>query len=146
MKPSANAYNLVKASEGLRLSAYPDPGTGGAPYTIGYGSTHGVKKGMTISPTDATVRLAEDMTEAADAINRLVTAAINQNQFDALCSLVFNIGQANFKGSTLLKALNKGDTQASAKEFDRWVYASKKKLPGLVARRKLERALFERPV
>lgn len=146
MKPSANAYNLVKASEGLRLSAYPDPGTGAEPYTIGYGSTHGVTKGMTITPADATVRLAEDMTEAADAVNRLVKVKLNQNQFDALCSLVFNIGQANFKGSTLLKSLNQGEFAGSAREFDRWVYAAKKKLPGLVARRKVERDLFERPV
>ncbi|MGE7139156.1 lysozyme [Luteibacter sp. NPDC031894] len=146
MKPSANAYNVVKASEGLRLSAYPDPGTGGEPYTIGYGSTHGVTKGMTITPDEASARLVEDMTEAADAVNRLVTVKLNQNQFDALCSLAFNIGQANFRGSTLLKLLNQGDFAGAAKEFDRWVYAAKKKLPGLVARRKLERDLFERPV
>lgn len=145
MKPSANAYNLAKEAEGLRLSAYPDPGSGGDPWTIGYGSTRGVKKGMTITLDEANTRLAADMDQAGSAVTRWVDVPLSQNQFDALCDFVFNLGEGNFRGSTLLKKLNAGDYAGAAAEFPRWNKASGKVLPGLVTRRAAERALFERP-
>jgi lysozyme len=146
MNPSVNAYNLAKEAEGLRLAAYPDPGSGGDPWTIGYGSTRGVKKGMTITAGEANARLAVDMAEAGNAVTRWVDKPLNQNQFDALCDFVFNLGEGNFRGSTLLKKLNAGDYAGAAAEFGKWVKASGRTLPGLVTRRAAERALFERAV
>lgn len=146
MKPSANAYNLAKEAEGLRLTAYPDPATGGAPWTIGYGSTRGVKKGMTINLAEAQQRLVVDMTEAGNAVTRWVDVPLTQGQFDALADFVFNLGEGNFRGSTLLKKLNAGDYSGAAAEFGKWVKASGRTLPGLVTRRAAERVLFERAV
>jgi lysozyme len=145
MKPSAFAFNLAKASEGLRLDAYPDPGSGGDPWTVGWGSTHGVTKGMKITIGEAQARLVEDMTTAGDVVNRAVTVPLNQNQFDALCDFTFNLGAGNFRSSTLLKKLNAGDYAGAAAEFPKWVRASGNVMPGLVKRRAAERELFERP-
>lgn len=146
MRPSLNAYKLAKEAEGLSLSAYPDPASGGEPYTIGYGSTRGVKRGMTITLDEAQSRLAADMAEAGNAVIRWTDAPLNQNQFDALCDFVFNLGEGNFRGSTLLKKLNAGDYAGAAAEFPRWNKGSGKVMPGLVTRRAAERALFERAV
>jgi lysozyme len=146
MKPSENAFNLAEASEGCVLVAYPDPGSGGDPWTIGMGSTRGVRKGMTITRAEAEARLVVDMTEAGNAVTRWVEVPLNQNQFDALCDFVFNLGEGNFRGSTLLKKLNAKDYAGAAAEFPRWNKASGKVLPGLVKRRAAERSLFERAV
>lgn len=146
MKPSENAFNLAEASEGCVLTAYPDPGSGGDPWTIGMGSTRGVRKGMTITRAEAQARLVVDMTEAGNAVTRWVEVPLNQNQFDALCDFVFNLGEGNFRGSTLLKKLNAKDYTGAAAEFPRWNKASGKVMPGLVTRRAAERALFERSV
>jgi lysozyme len=143
MKPSANAYNLAKESEGLRLTAYPDPATGGAPWTIGYGSTRGVKSGMAITLAEAQQRLVVDMTEAGNAVTRWVDVPLNQNQFDALCDFVFNLGEGRFRSSTLLNRINAKDFTAAAAEFPKWTKAAGKVMPGLVTRRAKERALFE---
>jgi lysozyme len=146
MKPSENAFNLAEASEGCVLTAYPDPGSGGDPWTIGMGSTRGVRKGMTITNAEAQARLVADMTEAGNAVIRWVEVPLNQSQFDALCDFVFNLGEGNFRGSTLLKKLNAKDYTGAAAEFPRWNKASGKVMPGLVTRRAAERALFERSV
>lgn len=143
MKPSNAAVVLAKASEGLRLVAYPDPGSGGEPFTIGYGSTTGVRKGDTITLDQAEARLDRDLMNAAAIVNQKVTAPLKQNQFDALVDFVFNLGGGNFSGSTLLKKVNAGDYAGAANEFEKWVKASGKTLPGLVTRRAKERALFE---
>jgi lysozyme len=157
MKPSTNAYNLVKASEGLKLVAYPDPGSGGDPWTIGYGSTHGVTKGMTISPDEAYARLIGDMAGASVYVNAYVKSPLNQNQYDALCDFVFNVGPGregvkdgfvtlkSGEPSTILRKLNAGDYAGAAAEFPKWAKASGKVMPGLVKRRAAERELFERP-
>jgi len=143
MKPSANAYNLAKESEGLRLTAYPDPASGGEPYTIGYGSTRGVKKGMTINLAEAQQRLVVDMTEAGNAVTRWVDVPLTQGQFDALADFVFNLGEGRFRSSTLLNRINAKDFTSAAAEFPKWTKAAGKVMPGLVTRRAKERALFE---
>ena len=71
---------------------------------------------------------------------------LTQNQFDALLSLEYNIGITYFKSSTLLRLLNQGKYNDAANQFDRWVYANKKKLAGLVKRRSIEKALFLKPL
>jgi len=102
--------------------------------------------GMTITREQAQDLLASDVAGAVACVNRAVTSAINQNQFDALVDFTFNCGSANFLSSTLLKKVNAGDFAGAALEFHRWIYAKKIELPGLVKRRAAEAALFNTPV
>lgn len=132
---------IVKECEGLRLHAYPDPGTGGEPWTIGYGHTKGVKPGDRITEQQALWYLRDDIADAERCVSEKVLATLTQNRFDALCSFVYNVGCGAFSKSTLLRKLNAGDPTASD-EFGRWVKAGGKTLPGLVRRRALERDLF----
>lgn len=139
MKISNKGLDLIKRFEGLRLEAYLC--AAGVP-TIGYGHTRGVKLGQKITEQQAEDLLLEDIHEFELAIQRLVSVNLTQNQFDALVALIFNIGIGNFKSSTLLKKLNLKDYVGAANEFNKWVYAAKKKLRGLVKRRDAERLLF----
>jgi lysozyme len=90
--------------------------------------------------------LDQDAKQTALFVHSVVRQPLNQNQFDALCSFVFNVGQNNFTESTLRRKLNAGDYAGAAAEFPRWKYGTvngvKTVLPGLVARRKTEQALF----
>lgn len=134
--------DIIKKHEGLRLKAYPDPGSGGVPWTIGYGHTRNVKKGDVITQATAEHFLDEDMEEAYSIVDAAVKVPITRQQRDALCSFVFNVGGGNLRKSTLLKKLNAGDYKGAAAEFPRWNKASGKVMPGLVKRRGEERALF----
>lgn len=140
MQPSQNAIDLIKAAEGLRLTAYRDSV---GVLTIGYGSTGGIKPGQTITPDQAEAMLVDDLDEAAEAVRQLVTVPLTQGQFDALCSFVFNLGAGRLRDSTLLRLLNQGKYGEAAAQFRFWVMAGGKPLPGLVKRRAAERALFE---
>ena len=131
---------IIKQSEGLKLEAYLCPA--GIP-TIGYGHTRGVKLGQKISVAQAEVFLDHDYEEAEDAVKRLITVPLTDNQLGALTSFVFNLGEGRLLGSTLRRKLNTGDYKGAAAEFDKWVYAGDKKLNGLIARRAAERKLFE---
>lgn len=140
---------LIKESEGLRLKAYM-PTKNDRP-TIGYGHTKGVKMGMTITKAQAEQYLRDDLAWAENAVNRLVKVKLNQNQFDALVSFVFNLGEANFASSTLLRKLNTGDYEGAANQFPRWNKQRTKSgslevLDGLTIRRDKERKLFLSPV
>ena len=141
MSISPAGIAMIQAHEGLRLTAYRDAG---GVWTIGYGSTGGVRRGMTITRDQAVLRLYQDLDEAEATINSRVTVPLTQPQFDALTSLVFNIGGGAFRKSTLLQKLNTGDYAEAAAEFPRWVKARGRILPGLVIRRAAERQLFER--
>lgn len=140
MQPSQSAVDLIKASEGLRLTAYRDSA---GILTIGYGSTGGIKPGQKITPEQAEAMLVDDLDEAADAVRKLVTVPLTQGQFDALCSFVFNLGAGRLRDSTLLRLLNQGKYGEAAAQFRFWVMAGGKPLPGLVKRRAAERALFD---
>lgn len=137
------AVDLVKHLEGLYLSAYRCPA--GVP-TIGYGHTAGVQMGDRITEARADELLAQDLAAAAAQVDRLVRVRVNDEQRGALASFVFNLGAGSLAASTLLKKLNAGDHEGAAGEFGKWVYATvggvKKQLPGLVARRAAEAALF----
>lgn len=110
--------DIIKESELMRLVAYlPTPND--VP-TIGWGHTAGVKLGDKCTVQQAAQWLREDCAWAEREVNRLVTVPLNQNQFDALVSLVFNIGSGNFASSTLLRKLNAGDYAGAANEFPRW--------------------------
>lgn len=142
LKTSQRGIALIKSFESLELKAYPDPGTGGKPFTIGWGHTKGVKLGDRITEQQAETFLAEDLAVFELTVNSAVKVPVTQNQFDALVSLAFNIGGANFAGSTLVKKLNAGDPRGAADQFLRWKFADGKEMRGLVRRRAAERELF----
>lgn len=129
---------LVKEFEGCELEAYLCPA---GVWTIGYGHTFAVEMGQVISETEAEALLREDLKQAEEAVDRLVTVPINENQFSALVSFVFNLGAGAFTNSTLLKKINAEEFDA-ADQLLRWNKAGDEELPGLTRRRHAERALF----
>ena len=140
---SKNGLHLTEQFEGLRLTAYPDPGTGGAPWTIGYGHTGpDVHPGLTITQQQAENLLARDIQTASDAVNRLVKYELTQEEFDALVDFTYNCGAGNLQASTLLKKVNAGDMVGASKEFAKWNLANGHILQGLVNRRQAEMRLF----
>ncbi|XWK88662.1 MAG: lysozyme [Phormidium sp.] len=151
MKISQNCLELIKKWEGLYLNAYKDPV--GIP-TIGYGTIRypngqKVRMGDKITQQEAEAFLQLECDEVAEKVSKLVSGiSLNQNQFDALVSLCYNIGTGAFEDSTLLRELKANNFANAAKEFDRWVKGTqngvKITLPGLVNRRREERALFEK--
>lgn len=131
---------FIQNQEGTEQQAYLD--SVGVP-TICTGSTRAVRIGQYASLSECQQRLKEDTSEAGSAVQRLVTQPITQPQYDALVSLVFNIGEGNFARSTLLRRLNEGQCMVAAAEFNKWIYARGKRLAGLVKRREAERRMFE---
>lgn len=142
MRTSERGLEFIAEHEGFSNVAYPDPGTGGEPWTIGYGRAHGVKPGDVCTKEQAMEWLREDVQEAERAIERLVTVELNDDQHAALVSFIFNLGAANFGGSTLLKRINAGDFDGAAAEFPRWNRAAGRVMAGLTKRRLAEAALF----
>ncbi|EPS4685159.1 lysozyme [Salmonella enterica subsp. enterica] len=139
MKVSDNGRAFIRAHEGVKLAAYQD---GGGVWTIGYGHTRGVKQGQVINHEQADEFLNNDLRQVESCISERVTVALNQNQFDALVSFVFNVGRQAFSDSTLLKKLNEDNYRAAADQFTRWVYDNDKFVQGLYNRRVAERDLF----
>ncbi|HHH3394312.1 TPA: lysozyme [Klebsiella aerogenes] len=147
MQTSDEGIALIKGFEGCRLTAYPDPGTGGSPWTIGYGWTlpvdgKPVRPGMTIDQATADRLLKTGLVSYENDVLKIVKVKLTQGQFDALVSLAYNIGSRALSTSTLLKKLNAGDIKGAADEFLRWNKAGGKVLNGLTRRREAERALF----
>ena len=139
MKTSPKGIALIKEFEGLRLKAYLCPG---GVWTIGYGHTAGVKPGKVISEAQAEEYLKADLISFERYLNGL-GLALNQNQFDALISLIYNIGIGNFQKSTLLrKARINANDNSIMDEFLRWVYSKGRVLPGLQRRRLREVKLY----
>lgn len=143
MKTSQAGLDAIKKHEGLRLTAYPDPASGGDPWTIGYGRAHGVQPGQTITREQAEQFLREDLAWVEACIAKEVTAPLSQSQYDALCSLIYNIGAPAFTTSTLLKRLNSKDYAGAAEQFERWNKAAGQVNRGLTNRRAAEKAMFE---
>jgi lysozyme len=134
---------LTEASEACRLKAYPDPASGGVPWTIGWGATGaGIVEGTVWTQEHADSRLTLDLNARADIVDRLVKVVLTPAKKGALVDFVYNVGEDNFESSTLLKRLNAGDYQAAADEFPKWNLAHGKVMPGLVTRRARERDLF----
>jgi lysozyme len=139
MKTSRTGIELIKAHEGLRLNAYLCP-AGIA--TIGYGHTYNVKMGDKITEGEAEKFLIDDLIVAETEVNRY-GLNINQNQYDALVSFVYNVGAGNFRSSTLLKRLKENPNDPDIKkQFKRWVHGGGKVLPGLIRRRNDESKLY----
>lgn len=136
---SAHGIQVLKQHEGLRLDAYLDVA---GVWTIGFGHTRNVAPDDVITVSQAVEFLRNDLRHAEDCVKRNVAVALNQFQFDALCSFVFNVGCGAFRGSTLLRLLNRGQYEAAAEQFERWNRAGGKVWAGLVARRNDEREMF----
>lgn len=140
---------------GGRFRAYADPAHGWKVPTIGWGTIayeDGIKvqRGDVITQERADALLAWEVAEKAEAVRRLVKVPVNADQFAALVSFAYNVGQdedadtiaEGLGDSGLLKKLNAGDYKGAADEFLKWTRAGGKVLPGLVRRRKSERNLF----
>lgn len=145
MKLDNNGYRLIQGFEGLKLNAYKD--SAGIP-TIGYGNIayeNGtkVKMGDTISQEKADLLFQHFANRFASQVDSVVTATVNQNQFNAMVSLAYNIGIGAFSKSTLLKKVNKNSCDSTIKdEFMKWVNAGGKRIQGLVNRRKKEAEVY----
>lgn len=140
---SAHGRELIEEFEGRRHQAYPDPATGGKPWTIGIGSTGpDIVPGLVWSDEQIDERFRADLRRFEVGLNKMLLVPVSQNQFDALISFVYNCGLHNLLNSTLLKLLNKGAYLQAAAEFDRWSFASGKRMPGLLRRRRAEMELF----
>lgn len=143
MKISQAGITHIKAEEGDRLTGYLDS-TGlptiGVGHT-GYVGTQAVYPGMKISQDTSTTLLLSDLETVEKALAQQVTVPLNQNQYDALCSLVFNIGVGAFGKSTLLRRLNSGDYDGASEAFLMWKRAGHSE-DILLPRRKRERELF----
>lgn len=141
MKVSNNGLDLIKQFEGFSATPYKDV-VGKS--TIGYG--HLIKKGEAftrVSIEQATELLKEDCAIAETCVNTNVKTNLNQNQFDALVSFVYNLGCGAFKASTLLKDLNRGEFEKASNEFHKWNHAGGRVVRGLSIRRKKEELLFK---
>lgn len=144
MSVSNKGVDLICEFEGKRLAAYDD---GVGVWTIGFGTIKypngvRVKKGDTCTLEQAKEYMRHDLIEFEHTVNRSVKVPLNQNQFDALVSLAYNIGSNAFKSSTLVKKLNTGDYQGAADQFNVWVNGGGKRMQGLVNRRDREKLLF----
>lgn len=148
---------LMKEFEGFarvrkdgRVQAYPDPATGGEPWTIGYGSTtdenlRPIEPWTIWSKERCTKRFEQHCRqferEVKDALGSALEAT-SQEQFDALVSFTYNVGGANLRRSTLLRKHKAGDYKGAAREFVRWNRAAGRVMRGLTRRRKAEAKLY----
>ena len=133
---------LLRSFEGFSPVAYPDPATGGDPWTLGYGFTRGVKPGDTITPDEAEERLKVEMAEFEGGVLKACARLPSPNQLAAMTCLAYNIGLGAFQKSTVLRKHNSGETFAAANAFLLWNKAAGAVMRGLTRRREAERALY----
>lgn len=153
------AIDHLKREEGLRLEAYPDPASGGDPWTIGYGATGpDIRRGTVWTRQQAEDDLERRVTEIAQQIEDACVESPTDNQLVALIILTYNIGIGRaddpdtpqnegrgLLGSTLLRLFNAGDIQGAADQFVRWNKAAGRVNPSLTKRRLREQAIFLAP-
>lgn len=136
------AATMISQFEGCSLKAYPDPA---GIWTIGYGSRYingvPITKNQVITKDEALSLLESDVTVFYNQINNLLPS-LSENQLIAILDFVYNIGFYAFKNSTMCKLIQQGKMADAAEQFDSWVYAKGKKIPGLVRRREAEKTLF----
>ena len=151
METSQKGINLIKRYEGVILHSYLCPAN---KRTVGYGHCgEDVTKDMVITEKEAENLLKKDLKKIEDKLNYSLqhdNITLNQNQFDACISFIFNLGFSAFIFSTLYKKLKQGDYAGASAEFPKWVYITKTvdgekikiRLKGLETRRKSEQELF----
>jgi lysozyme len=137
---SEEGKNLIKKFEGCELEAYK---CAAGVWTIGYGHIKTAVEGMKIDQATANELFDEEMGEYETYVNTAVTVPLSQNQFDALVSWVFNLGNGNLNASTMLKVINSGDHAGVPAQIKRWNKAGGKVLEGLIRRREAEALLYE---
>lgn len=143
MKLSQRGIDLIKQFEGYSSKAYPDPATGGEPFTVGYGHTgKDVKPGMVITAEQAEKMLRDDVAKFESGVSALLKVPTTQGQFDAMVSLAYNIGLGNFGKSTLLRKHNEKCYSCAAGQFPVWNRAAGKVMNGLTRRRNAERDMY----
>ena len=131
--------DLIKKYEGLRLEAYKCPA---GVWTIGYGHTKGVYKGMSITKEEAEKLLQQDVSVFELQVINTV-GKLSDCKIDALVSFAYNVGIAAFRNSTLCRKVKaNSDDPAIRNEFMKWIYAGGKKLQGLERRRKEEADVY----
>lgn len=146
---SSKGLAFLKGEEGFSATAYKDGSDAirGQLYSIGYGHQivpgDGLNSTSVITPDRAEALLLADIASRVAAVKTSVLAPLNQNQFDALISFAYNIGISGFKGSEVVKALNRGDYKGAKDVWTKyWTKSDGKTNPVLVARRQREAALF----
>lgn len=155
LKLSNKGLELIKRFEGFRSAPYRDAV---GVWTIGFGNTY-YPNGRKVSGSDKPLTIGEASQLKLDIINKdfapavntlladeIKAGKVNQNMFDALVSLIYNIGVGAFSSSSVFRNIKKGDMRAAADSFLLWDKATiggrKQRLAGLTKRRKKERALF----
>lgn len=137
--------NLIKLYEGYSSSPYLCPAQH---WTIGYGAIWGMDDTRVkedhpdINEDQADYLLRRDVKKSEMAVLRHIRVPLEDGQFNALCSFVFNLGSGALQSSTLRRKINRGDYIGAANEFPRWVFAGGRKLKGLIRRREHERLMF----
>ena len=142
MRVSENGLALIKRFEGFSPLPYVCPA---GYFTIGYGHVMLPSQQATfsrVSEQEAENYLIHDVQIAEEAVARLITVPLGQNQCDALVSFTFNLGAACLQRSTLRHVLNRGDYEAAPAQMLRFIWGGGRKLPGLMRRRAAEAALF----
>lgn len=148
MAVSAAGIALIHSFEGCRLQAYPDPASGGAPWTIGWGSTTDeqgkpIKPGTVWTQARADQRFRQHLAQFEAEVRQLLgDTPTTQGQFDALVSACYNIGIGNLGGSTLVRLHKAGRFNEAAEQFARWNKANGIVMPGLTRRRAAEAAIY----
>lgn len=137
---SEEGKNLIKKFEGCELDAYK---CAAGVWTIGYGHIKTAVEGMKIDQATANELFDEEIAEYENYVNTAVNVPLSQNQFDALVSWVFNLGNGNLNASTMLKVINSGDHAGVPAQIKRWNKAGGKVLDGLIRRREAEALLYE---
>lgn len=136
---SDDAIEILKKHEGLRLAAYKCLG---GIWTVGFGSTHGVERGDRITEAEALEKLRLEVQIYETGVLEALTIAPNQNQFNAMVLLAYNIGVGGFKSSSVRRFHNLGQTEQAADAFRLWNKGGGRVLGGLVKRREEERSLY----
>ena len=144
MKLSQKGVDFIKSHEALRLKAYQDSK---GVWTIGWGHTKNVHPGDVITREQAEQFIRDDFAWVerilnADLVSGRDKPLVTQNEYDALCSLVFNIGSQAYLDSTVRRKIKQGDKMAAAHAFGMWVYSNHKFVQGLANRRADEVRLF----
>lgn len=168
MKHSPNCYAVAKSFEAFEPEAYPDPRSDlgeactrrglrmsqyrqisnwqalkGAPWTIGYGHTGGVKPGDTITEDQAHALMVQDFTKCDEEIEKYVNVDLNQGQHDCLADMVFNMGPKFLKSSGLADALAVRDFDTVRRKIPQYRLSGGKVFKGLVRRRAADLALWD---
>lgn len=136
---AATAALLVGGFEGLRQNAYPDPATGGKPWTICFGHTEGVKRGDRKTLEECKALLVQDLDIYAAGIDQCVTVPLPDKRYVALISFAYNVGTKAACGSSVVKLINVGETKAGCDALLKWDRAAGIRFPGLTRRRQKER-------